>query len=232
MANWYLAPSLVVLRDQMNTRYPGRKKVSDGAIGDVAHQAVPSDHNPNSVSVVCALDITHDPASGVDAHELANNLLQSRHPQLKYLISNGRIAGQWTNWQWDIYRGSNSHDKHIHISVGVGDDGKSKPGTYESTQQWVLTKGAIMPNDGWLRALHRITFAEPATDEWVKGYLASNKDVYVVTQEVAEYALSKGIAHEDTKRKLAEAEKQGPAKPNPQDEADATKFRQIKELLK
>lgn len=129
------AYSLDTLLEQVNARYPNRSKVSDGWIGDAAHAAVASDHNPNSEGVVCALDITNDPAV-FDVHALADRLLAVRHPDLKYLISNGRIAGAWTNWQWQKYSGtSDPHINHIHVSVGQGDDGASTQ-PYDDKINW------------------------------------------------------------------------------------------------
>ncbi len=43
---------------------PNRDKSSDGTIGDPAHQARNSDHNPNAYGVVTAINITNDPAHG------------------------------------------------------------------------------------------------------------------------------------------------------------------------
>lgn len=131
---WRLAKSLETLRNQVNVAYPARSKVSDGTIGDAAHAASASDHNPNPNGVVCALDLTHDPAHGFDAHKLAEYLRTHRHPNLRYIISNARIAGWWTNWQWEP---SSGHTQHVHISVGtlgVG-DGQTYD-RYDSTQKW------------------------------------------------------------------------------------------------
>lgn len=132
-----LANSLTRLRDQINAKYPNRNKASDGWIGDQAHQASASDHNPNGAGVVCALDVTNDPANGVDIHAIADRIRINRHPDLKYIISNSRIAGAWTGWQWTPYTGSNPHDKHAHFSVGRGNDGQSLP-PYDDTNDWVL----------------------------------------------------------------------------------------------
>jgi hypothetical protein len=66
-----IAKSLDVLRSQINKAHPNRSKVSDGWIGDTAHAARASDHNPNSGGVVTALDLTHDPAHGFDSWKFA-----------------------------------------------------------------------------------------------------------------------------------------------------------------
>lgn len=144
-----LANSLVRLRDQVNAAYPNRSKASDGWIGDAAHAATPSDHNPNSQGVVNALDLTHSPATGFDAHALAERLRVNRHPNLRYIISNSRIASAGTGWNWKAYTGSNPHSKHIHISVGqpttTTRDGQSTT-NYDNTTDWNIK--AAMPQGG------------------------------------------------------------------------------------
>lgn len=132
-----IANSLARLRDQVNAAYPNRNKASDGWIGDAAHAAGASDHNPNAAGVVCALDITNDPGNGLDIHALADRLRINRHPDLKYIISNRRIAGAWTGWNWWPYAGSNPHDKHAHFSVGRGNDGQSGQ-PYDDTNDWPI----------------------------------------------------------------------------------------------
>lgn len=124
MVAWRSAKSLERLRTQINELAPGRSKVSDGTIGDAKHASRSSDHNPHivdgKINVVSALDITHDPANGVDAHRMAEQLIASRDPRIKYVISNSRIASGAKGpspWQWRPYKGSNPHTKHFHISV-------------------------------------------------------------------------------------------------------------------
>jgi hypothetical protein len=136
-----IANSLARLRDQINAKAPNRNKASDGWIGDAAHAASASDHNPNSAGVVTALDITNDPASGIDIHAIADRLRINRHPDLKYIISNSRIAGAWTGWNWTPYYGSNPHNKHAHFSVGRGNDGQSQP-PYDDTNDWAIGGGS------------------------------------------------------------------------------------------
>lgn len=132
---WRLAQSLVTLRNEVNAAWPNRSKVSDGSIGDPAHASSASDHNPNSAGVVTALDITHDPANSLDAHALADRLVANPNPNLKYVISRSRIAHAGSGWKWQTYSGSNPHDKHIHVSVGRGADGRSTA-PYDGTESW------------------------------------------------------------------------------------------------
>lgn len=112
---WRLAKSLEKLRAQINEAAPNRSKSSDGTVGDTAHSARKSDHNPDSGGVVRAMDITHDPLHGVDAGKMADAIRLSNDPRVSYIISNRRIANSGQPWR--KYAGSNPHDKHFHVSV-------------------------------------------------------------------------------------------------------------------
>lgn len=127
-ASWRLAKSLKVLLMQINSHYQERSKKSDGTIGDDAHSKRHSDHNPNAANVVCAIDVTHDPKSGLDARVLADTLRRNADPRLNYVISNREIAK--SGEQWKPYNGTNPHEKHCHISVSQ--DAK----TYDSEDPW------------------------------------------------------------------------------------------------
>lgn len=117
-----IAKSLEILRSECNALAPKRSKKYDGWIGDAAHQARASRHNPNSRGVVTALDITHDPKNGMDAHRLARLLTKNPHPDLYYIISNGESAYRSSGWVWKKYNGSNPHTGHMHVAVGRGPD--------------------------------------------------------------------------------------------------------------
>ena len=132
---WRLARSLATLLDQVNVIYPNRSKASDGTIGDAAHSARASAHNPHDAGVVCGLDITNDPFHGLDSRALAQRLLVSRDPRIKYLISNREIASGEAGpapWKWRPYVGKNPHDKHCHISA------RSPAKFYDAAAQWNL----------------------------------------------------------------------------------------------
>lgn len=116
--SWKLAESLEVLRDQINLAAPGRSTTSDGTIGDAAHSASTSDHNPNSKGDVCALDITHDPNDGVDCHKIAASIIASNDSRNKYIIWNKKISNpKVSNGAWRPYNGRNPHTLHMHLSV-------------------------------------------------------------------------------------------------------------------
>lgn len=118
---WRVARSLEKLRDQINAAFPNRNKASDGTIGDADHQNRNSDHNPwYGPGIVTAMDITHDPAHGVDIDRLTDELQRSRDSRIKYVIANNMImsgAGGPSPWVWRAYSGSNPHTKHFHLSV-------------------------------------------------------------------------------------------------------------------
>ena len=58
--SWKPAAAALTLRKQVDRRWPKRDRGADGIIGDKAHQARPSDHNPNSRGFVDAIDIDAD----------------------------------------------------------------------------------------------------------------------------------------------------------------------------
>lgn len=113
---WRLAPSLVALINETDRLYPNRSTASDGSIGDTAHAARTSDHNP-AYGWVTAIDLTDDKAHGCDADRLGNHLIATRDPRVKYVIRNREIAGGYTGWRWRRYTGSNAHFSHTHISI-------------------------------------------------------------------------------------------------------------------
>lgn len=139
-----IAKSLATLRDQVNAAYPKRSKVSDGWIGDQAHSARKSDHNPNQYGVVQALDLTHDldgKGDDFDAWKFAETLRRNRDRRIKYIISNGRIANSrpvtkggktYKAFEWSPYTGANKHAQHTHISVVDG------PALYDDPSPWDL----------------------------------------------------------------------------------------------
>lgn len=130
-----IAKSLDVFRALINAKYPQRSKLSDGWIGDQAHAARASDHNPNAAGVVTALDITHDPANGVDTWAIAETLRQNRDRRIKYVISNGRIFSSLVSpWTWRPYTGANAHAHHIHISVDAD------PALYDDERPWAISE--------------------------------------------------------------------------------------------
>lgn len=122
---WRVAKSILTILQEVNAAAPSRSRKSDGTIGDAAHATRSSDHNPwlkdkSGKGVVTAVDITHDPTNGMDAHKLAEHfrtLGLKGDPRIKFVISNQRIASALQNWVWRYYGGSNPHRSHVHLSV-------------------------------------------------------------------------------------------------------------------
>jgi len=117
VADYYLAPSLVALRNEINARWPNRDKASDGWIGDASHAARKSDHNPDwdAGGVVRAIDADRD---GINVAELLAATV--RDHRVAYVIWDRRIASateDGTPWDWEPYDGTNPHTQHVHISI-------------------------------------------------------------------------------------------------------------------
>jgi hypothetical protein len=139
--SYRLAHALDQLRSQIDAHSPNRSKLSDGWIGDAGHKTRDSDHNPwlhapgSREGIVTAIDITHDPGHGVYAGEIAEQIIASQDPRLKYLIWNSRIVAGGDGpkpWRWRKYGGINHHNKHVHISV------EDRDGLFDQTQPWAL----------------------------------------------------------------------------------------------
>ena len=147
---WRVANSLETLLAQVNAIAPRRSKASDGSIGDAAHAARKSDHNPNEDGVVTARDFTHDPAGGFSAHAFAELLLKGKDPRIDYVISNGRIFygpnNGVTPWVWKSYSGSNPHTRHIHVSV------QEEKRLYDDASPWAVNEPK--PTQKFHRALN------------------------------------------------------------------------------
>jgi hypothetical protein len=113
-------PAAIAVLRQATAIKPSRKKASDGLLPSAAHmkQSPDSDHNTGY-----AVDLTHDPESGVDCSDIFEKLKEDK--RVKYLIFNKKI---WSKDKARLgnrpYTGSNPHTKHLHISIndGYGDD--------------------------------------------------------------------------------------------------------------
>jgi|GEM_PF-3762516 len=140
---WRLARSLEQLREEINAAHRG---TTFWTIGDQAHRNTWSDHNPNASGVVCAADVLGD--KGLNLAQFAERVRTSGHPALKYVIFNRRIANAGQPWR--PYYGDNPHSTHVHVSVGVGPDGRST-GPYDNTTPWGIGKGDddVSAKDVW-----------------------------------------------------------------------------------
>jgi hypothetical protein len=132
----------LVLRDQINKRWPNRDKRSDGWISDAAHQSRKSDHNPDARGIVHALDIDHNMGKagkdrqGKTAQQLADELIEyarmakAGSERLKYVVYNNQIAsGTYKDRYWVWRKGNYGHTQHIHVSFT--NTGESDPRKFD-----------------------------------------------------------------------------------------------------
>ncbi|WP_052720208.1 hypothetical protein [Actinoplanes rectilineatus] len=136
MAGWVLVPCLVCLRAEIDRLAPGRDKRSDGAIGDLAHQAAgTSDHLPDesspklrgkdadSVDEVHAIDVDSSgpwPAGwsmGRIVQTIADRHRAGADDRLQNIIYDRRIASRSWGWTWRAYSGASPHTEHAHFSA-------------------------------------------------------------------------------------------------------------------
>lgn len=113
-----LIPCLVVLRNEFNLLNPKRDRTSDGWIGDKAHAASVSDHNPDKRGLVHAIDVDKD---GLEVNKVVAHLVSrckaGAEKRLKYIIWNRTIWSASWGWTARKYTGSNPHTHHFHISA-------------------------------------------------------------------------------------------------------------------
>jgi len=109
------APAAARLLAEATQRWPGRSRSSDGILSSAAHKL----QNPRSGhDFGNAVDLTHDPEHGCDAHALAGLVMQRRDPRVRFVIARGRI---WSrdryNDGWRPYAGRNPHETHAHFEL-------------------------------------------------------------------------------------------------------------------
>lgn len=154
---WVVDHALLRLRDQVNDAAPDRSKASDGTIGDLAHQAEDSDHNPedtddadaagNPDQQVDALDLTHDPGAGADMGVITEAIRKSKDRRVAYVIWNRRIFSGPDGPQpfvWRSYFGSDPHTNHAHISV--------RDATHDQTHDWDIGMALTNEEHQWAQA--------------------------------------------------------------------------------
>jgi hypothetical protein len=131
---WHLNRALTNLRSEVNAVWPDRDRTSDGTIGDLAHQATNSDHNPDPDGTVDAWDMDID---GVDVWHIIDRF--EKHEAARYWIYNRQIATRSNGWRRERYTGANPHDKHVHFNTREGYENSSKP--------WGIGEGTTVATD-------------------------------------------------------------------------------------
>jgi hypothetical protein len=119
------------LRLQVDDSYPDRDRTSDGWIGNLAHQATKSDHNPDKAhgNVVRAIDLDRDLSGKAKpdlmpylADEIRRFAKKDKSKRVSYIIFAGKIASPRLGWRWRKYSGINPHNTHCHVSFTTKGD--------------------------------------------------------------------------------------------------------------
>lgn len=124
------------LRSEFDAAYPKRQRTSDGWIGDAAHSARKSDHNPDrrfKPGVVKAIDVDKDTGGDFNADVekvRARGAAGDKRLRGGYIIWRGRICGTHTRWAWHRYTGSNGHFEHAHFSFA------DEQGDFDARGDW------------------------------------------------------------------------------------------------
>ncbi len=144
---WYLAPSLAALRSEVNRRWPGRDRSSDGWVGDLRHQGSTNSHNPvgfttgpsvGTRGAVHALDIT---ARGIDVDAVLKAVIGDS--RVWYVIYDGRIWSRTYGWAANAHPGS-PHSTHIHINLRE-DSQAAATRAEKDTSRWLGSSGSVRP---------------------------------------------------------------------------------------
>lgn len=180
MTNWILTLGLQNLRAQINAWAPDRDHTSDGSIGDAAHQAETSGHNPDdtpgsraewngdpdSTPEVRAFDCDTDFRNGATAQQLVDHIVGLKPSSvLRYVIYNRRIYEAGNGWASRAYTGASPHTEHIHFS-GAYSQASDNNTTYDYRLEEIPV--ALTPADkAWIAATVTAA-AEAAVQKIVK----------------------------------------------------------------
>lgn len=131
MSSWQLTKGLQHLRNQVDFFFPDRDIASDGTIGDKAHQAEVSGHNPDdtagskaewngdpdSTPEVRAWDMDNDLQPGFDCQVFVDHIVGLKPSSvLRYVIYNRKIYKAENGWKAETYTGESPHTEHVHFS--------------------------------------------------------------------------------------------------------------------
>lgn len=131
MTSPYLVPCLAQLRREYNLIAPNRDKGADGWIGDAAHLATNSDHNPDASGRVLAVDVDStgpwpDGLTFADTiAEIIDRERAGREDRLEYVIWDRHIYMRRYSWIKYDYTGIDPHTWHAHFSARHDHHGES-----------------------------------------------------------------------------------------------------------
>lgn len=150
---WRVVPALLRLRDEFDQLAPDRDRGADGTIGDTAHKARSSDHNPDdtagsatphtdtdTIAEVHALDVDSSgpwPAGMTMPKAVAvvvarMNAMDTPAP-VSYVIWDHHIY-ESPDWAERPYDGTDPHTGHAHFGARYGSGaGASNPENYDGS---------------------------------------------------------------------------------------------------
>jgi hypothetical protein len=135
------SPAAVAVLRQATAIAPKRMKASDGLLPSVAHLKTNpnSDHNKG-----LAVDLTHDPKRGIDCAVLFEKLKED--DRVEYLIFDKKIWSR-NKPKNRVYKGSNPHTKHLHISIKVEKANDTSPWFWWMNQPKIVNQvvAALQP---------------------------------------------------------------------------------------
>jgi hypothetical protein len=144
--NWVAVAWIRPLFAAVNGLAPNRAHGQDGTIGDAAHQAETSGHNPDdtpgvsaerqdadTIPEVRAADVDADLRQpGLSMEDIVQAVLHGPAAELNrliYIIYNRRIWRKSNGWRQETYTGSDPHDRHAHFSGDPASDDDARPWT-------------------------------------------------------------------------------------------------------
>ncbi len=170
MTAWVALADLTSLRAEFNDLAPGRDKGADGMVGDSAHQAESSDHNPDdtqgsrtphtdtdTIPEVHALDVDSTgpwPAGMMMAAAVSEVVAfckaRGTRSPLNYVIWDHHIY-EYPVWSKQDYDGTDPHTNHAHFSSRYGSGtGTSNPENYPGP--WCLEE-TFMSEESYAQAV-------------------------------------------------------------------------------
>jgi hypothetical protein len=205
MATWTLVPCLVTLRAEFNQVSPRRDKGADGSIGDAAHAATKSDHNPAPDGQVHAIDIDStgpwpDGKGGeadawldrkvraIAARERVEYESATLVGRLQNIIWRGRIISRSWGWtEWRPYNGPSKHFDHVHFSA------RYLTSTESDTRPWGVAEEDDMPTAAEVAAeVWKYPISSPSLGISARAAADWQKDAEQVSRELA--AMGKSLS--------------------------------------
>lgn len=221
MTSWVLIPCLRALFGEFDRIAPDRDRASDGAVGNEAHAATESDHNPDETGNVPIHDA--DKVNEVHAIDVDNNLNESdltmekvvqfllgrcrsgAERRLRYIIYNKRIWSASSGWVQKTYTGTSPHTEHAHFSASYTSSLEA------STASWHLEDIPVA-----LTAQDKKDIIEGVIDELLKTELPFPYDAARPTRTLRDlwrYIASRDVIAEATAAKVAKLLEDQPAVP-------------------